>query len=114
MTPSINSSISALQALGKKQNTSANNIANSNSNAFKAERTLLTQGPEGQVIAASQPVNTPGVMLNQPDGSMKELSNVDLAQEVTGMIPTKHAYQANLKALQTGAEMEESTLDLIG
>jgi flagellar basal body rod protein FlgC len=30
------------------------------------------------------------------------------------MIPTKHAYAANLAALKTAAEMEDSVLDLIG
>ncbi len=53
-------------------------------------------------------------MINQPDGSLEEMSNVDIAQEITAMIPTKHAYQANLKALETTAEMEDTVLDLIG
>jgi flagellar hook protein FlgE len=53
-------------------------------------------------------------MVNQPDGSMKELSNVDLGQEVIGMIPTQRGYEANLNALQTTGEMEDSVLDLIG
>lgn len=114
MTLSINSSISALHALGKSQNATANNIANSASDEFKASRTVLQEAQGGAVTAKNQPVNTPGTMIVQPDGSLKEGSNVDLTTEITGMIPTKHAYQANLKALQTSAEMEESTLDLIG
>lgn len=114
MTHAINTNISALNALGKKQATSANNIANSESNGFKKSRVVLEEGEKGTVTAKSQMVNTPGTMLNQPDGSLKEASNVDLATEVTAMIPTKHAYQANLKALQTTAEMEKTTLDLIG
>ncbi|MBD1401461.1 flagellar basal body rod C-terminal domain-containing protein [Pelovirga terrestris] len=114
MTLSINSNISALNALGKRQATSANNIANSDSEGFKKSRMVLEEGEKGMVTAKSQAVNTPGTMINQPNGSMTETSNVDLATEVTDMIPTKHAYQANLKALQTTAEMEKATLDLIG
>jgi flagellar basal-body rod protein FlgC len=114
MTLSINSNISALSALGKRQATSANNIANSQSEGFKKSRVVLEEGEKGTVTAKSQLVTTPGTMVNQPDGSLTETSNVDLAAEVTGMIPTKHAYQANLKALQTTAEMEKNTLDLIG
>ncbi len=114
MTLSVNTNISALNALGKKQATSANNIANSESEGFKKSRVILEEGEKGQVTAKTQVVNTPGTMINQPDGSLKEVSNVDLATEVTDMIPTKHAYQANLKALQTTAEMEKTTLDLIG
>jgi flagellar basal body rod protein FlgG len=114
MTLAINTNISALNALGKRQATSANNIANSDSEGFKKSRIVLEEGREGTVTAKTQVVNTPGTMINQPDGSLTEASNVDLAIEVTGMIPTKHAYQANLKALQTSAEMEKSALDLIG
>ena len=114
MTLSVNTNISALNALGKKQATSANNIANSESEGFKKSRVILEEGEKGQVTAKTQVVNTPGTMINQPDGSLKEVSNVDLATEVTDMIPTKHAYRANLKALQTTVEMEKTTLDLIG
>ncbi|MFO7767185.1 MAG: flagellar basal body rod C-terminal domain-containing protein [Pelovirga sp.] len=114
MTLAINTSISALNALGKKQATSANNIANSESEGFKKSRVVLEEGEKGTVSAKNQVVNTPGTMINQPDGSLRETSNVDLATEVTTMIPTKHAYQANLKALQTSAEMEKTTLDLLG
>jgi len=114
MTLAINANISALNALGKRQATSANNIANSESEGFKKSRVVLEEGEKGTVTAKTQVVNTPGTMINQPDGSLTEMSNVDLASEITEMIPTKHAYQANLKALQTTAEMEKSTLDLIG
>lgn len=114
MTFSINPSISALNALGKKQATNANNIANSDSEGFKRSRVVLEEGEKGIVTAKTQVVNTPGTMINQPDGSLKEASNVDLATEVTAMIPTKHTYQANLKVLQTNAEMEKNTLDLLG
>ncbi len=114
MTLSINTNISALNALGKKQAINANNIANSESEGFKKSRAVLEAGEKGSVVAKTQLVNTPGTMINQPDGSLKESSNVDLATEVTSMIPTKHAYQANLKALQATAEMEKNTLDLIG
>ena len=113
MTLAINTSISALNALGKKQATSANNIANSESDGFKKSRVVFEEGEKGTVSAKTQVVNTPGTMLHQPDGSLKEASNVDLGTEITAMIPTKHAYQANLKALQTTAELEKSTLDLI-
>ncbi len=114
MTLAINTSLSALSALGKKQAASANNIANSGSETFKKTQVVLAEGNKGTVTAKARVVNTPGIMINQPDGSLTETSNVDLASEITSMIPTRHAYQANLKALQTSAEMEKNTLDLIG
>ena len=114
MPLAINTNISALQALGTKQATTANNIANVASPEFKKSTTLLQAGQSGTVSAKTRQVNTPGVMLNQADGSMKELSNVDLAQELTDMIPTKHGYAANVKALQVQGEMEDSVLDILG
>ncbi len=114
MSLSINNNLTALQALGTQQGVTANNIANSETAGFKKSRTILEEGATGAVIAKTQPVNTPGTPMNLSDGSVEESSNVDLAQEVTGMIPTKNAYAANLAALKTTAEMEENVLDLIG
>lgn len=113
MSLSVNSS-SALKALGTRQTTTANNLANSQSEGFKKSRTVLEEGANGAVTARTQPVNSPGMMINQADGSLTELSNVDLVEEITTMIPTKHTYEANLKAFKVASEMEEMTLDLIG
>lgn len=114
MPLSINNSISALNALATQQEVTANNIANSDSKQFKKSTAVLESGQTGTVSARVQQVNTPGVMINQPDGSLEELSNVDLGQELTTMIPTKHGYEANLKALQANQEMEDQVLDLLG
>jgi len=114
MPLSINNNISALNALATKQGVTANNIANSESRQFKKSSVVIEEGPTGSVSAKVQQVNTPGVMINQPDGSMEELSNVDLGQELANSIPTQHNYEANLKALKVHQEMEDSVLDLIG
>ena len=114
MPLSVNNNISALNALATKQAVSSNNVANVESSKFKKSQAVLEEGQTGAVTAKVQPVNTPGVMINQPDGSVEELSNVDLGQELVGMIPTQRGYEANLKALQTNGEMEDTVLDLIG
>lgn len=114
MSLSINNNISALKALGTRQATTANNIANSETKGFKKSRTVLEEGSNGAVTAKIQPVSTQGTMINQSDGSLEKMSNVDLIEEVPNMIPTKHAYEANLKAVKTTAEMEDSVIDLIG
>lgn len=114
MPTSVNNSISALKALADKQAVTSNNIANSNSKEFKKSQAVLEEGKTGSVATSIQKVNTPGVMLNQPDGSLEELSNVDLGQELVSMIPTQRGYEANLKALQAEEEMENSVLDLLG
>ena len=114
MPLSVNTNLSALNALTTRQDVTANNIANSDSKEFKKSTAILEEGATGTVSARTQRVNTPGVMINQPDGSLEELSNVDLGQELVEMIPTRHGYQANLKALQVNQEMEDNVLDLIG
>ena len=101
MSLSINSSVSALRALGTKQSVTANNIANSETKEFKKSTTVLEEGSNGAVSAKIQPVNAPGTMINQPDGSLEEMSNVDLIQETTDMITTRHAYEG-LLAIPSG------------
>ena len=114
MSFTINSNISALQALGKKQAVTANNIANADSKDFKKSRVILEENEHGTVAVKGQQVNTPGVMSNATDGSLEELTNDDLGQELTDMIPTQRGYEANLKALQTQGAMQDSIIDLIG
>ncbi len=109
-----NNNLSALKALGSKLGVTANNIANSETKEFKKMETIQAGDVNGAVSVKTQRVNTPGTLIQQPDGTLEEMSNVDLAQEVTTMIPTKHAYEANLKALQVNTEMEDTVLDLIG
>jgi len=113
MSLSVNN-ISALNALATQQSVTANNIANSETEEFKKSRAVLEEGSNGAVSAKIQPVNTPGTMIQQPDGTQEETSNVDFVQETTGMITTRHAYEANLKALKINTEMEDTVLDLIG
>ena len=114
MSPSINNSISALNALSTKQSVTANNIANSETKEFKRSATVLEEGSDGSVSTKIQSVNTPGTMIQQADGTLEEMSNVDLIQETTDMITTRHAYEANLKALKISTEMEDTVLDMIG
>jgi flagellar basal-body rod protein FlgC len=114
MSMSVDANVSALHALSTSQSVRANNLANSESVGFKKSRTVLEEKTAGGVTASVQRVSTPGPMLLQDDGSTQELSNVDMAEELVGMIPTKHAYEANLNVLRTAEEMDQSTLDLIG
>ncbi len=114
MALSVESNLSALQAFENKQSVSANNIANSATKEFKKSTAQIEAGPNGSVTSRVQPVSTPGVMITAEDGSMQELSNVDLGEEIVSMVSTKNGYSANIKALQTMDEMETSALDIVG
>lgn len=109
--------ISALYAFRKKMDVTSNNIANVNTDEFKKSRATLNEGPTGGVEVHIQEVNTPGIPKKtiQNDRVVDvESSNVDLAEELTDMIATQNAYNANLKSTQTLDDMLGSLLDILG
>lgn len=111
MSNGIEASISALQALGRRQAVSANNLANANSENYKTTTAHLEEGAAGSVRVQTGIDQTPGLRESAADGSSHEMSNVDIAQELTDMLPTKTYYAANLKALQVTDEMTGDLLD---
>jgi len=56
--------------------------------------------------------NTPGAMIQESDGLIRETSNVDLSREIPEMMIAKRGYEANLKAFKTQCDMLESLLDI--
>jgi flagellar hook protein FlgE len=109
-------SLSALSAFGKKMAAIANNVANINSEGFKKSRALLTETPAGAVTVEIAKVETPGDrVIVEEDGKTveKEMSNVDVAQELSDSYLTKIHYQANLEVLKTDEEMLGSILDIL-
>ena len=117
MIPSVNSTISALQAYKSKMGVTANNIANVNTDEFKKDRATLREGTNGGVQVNVQQVNTPGIRYKAFEGDQlveKESSNVNLEEEIPEMMITQRTYEANLKVLQTQNKMLGSVLDIMG
>jgi len=117
MIDSISSSLSALTAARKKMGVTSNNIANVNTDEFKKSRVTLSEGSNGGVSATVDVVDTPGIPKEtiQNDRPVQtESSNVDLAEELTELIPTKSLYAANLKTLKTQQDMLGTLLDIVG
>ena len=117
MISSVNSATSALQAFRTKMQVTANNVANVNTEAFKESKATLKEGANGDVQVEINRVNTPGHRYQELEGDQvvtKESSNVNLEEEIPGMIVTRNAYEANLKTLQTQNEMLGSLLDIMG
>lgn len=113
----VNPAMSAIAAFRKKMDVTSNNIANVNTDEFKKSRTTMEETADGGVKANVQEVTTPGI----PKETIKndrivevESSNVDLAEELTEMIPTQAAYGANLKSLKASNEMLGSLFDIFG
>ena len=117
MVGSIGSNLAALKAFGTKMDVAANNIANVNSEEFKKSSAKLTEGANGDIQVDVERINTPSPSISTVEGDQaakKELSNVDLTEEMSEMITTRHGYTANLKAVEAQNEMLGDTLDILG
>lgn len=115
MISAIDKSLSALNALGTKMNVTADNIANALTDEFKKSRVTFKEGDNGGVAAIVDRVDIPGGLeetIRNDQPGLVESSNVDLAEELTGMIPTRSAYAANLKSLKVQDEMTGYLLDI--
>lgn len=110
----IGNNISALSAFGTQMNVTANNVANVNTDGFKRSRTTLEEGQNGSVTPNIEKIDTPGAVVQEGFGNAetRELSNVDLAQEITSTIPTQRGYEANLKMAQTMDDMLGKVIDM--
>jgi len=117
MIPSVNGTISALQAYKTRLGVSADNIANANTDEFKKSRATLQEGTNGDVQVDINRVTTPGHRYQELEGDQlveKESSNVNLEEEVPEMMVTQRIYEANLKVLQTQDKMSGTLLDIMG
>lgn len=109
--------ISALRAHGIKMGVTANNIANVESEGFKKSRALLQEGARGSVEVDISQIDTPGPVRTETIGDRpveREMSNVDLAEEIPETIPTQRGYEANLTVIKTKDEMLGTVMDILG
>lgn len=116
MLSSLNTSLSGLNAFQQQLGVAANNLANVNTDSFKASRTVLASAQPQGVIAKSQKLELPGPLELQQteDGEQQvEKSNVDVGQEIVGLMTAKRAYQINLKAWKAADETTGSLLDVV-
>jgi flagellar hook protein FlgE len=116
MTFSIQSTLSAIKAFGDKMGVTANNIANVETEGFKKSTATLVEGPKETVeVEITQPDSPGPVILDETDGQLteKEMSNVDLAEEIPQTILAQRGYEANLATLRTQDEMLKSIIDII-
>ena len=117
MIPSVNSTISALQAYKTRMGVTADNIANVNTDEFKKSKVSLKEGTNGDVQVNINRVDTPGHRYQELEGDQlveREGSNVNLEEEVPEMMVTQRSYEANLKVLQTQDKLLGTLLDTIG
>jgi flagellar basal-body rod protein FlgC len=112
---SVGSSLSALKAFGVKMGVSADNVANVETEGYKKRRAVFKEGPNNDVqVAVTQPETSGPVIAEVKNGQIteKELSNVDLAEEIPQAILTQSGFEANLKTLQAWSEMTGTVIDM--
>lgn len=117
MSLTVNNNLSALRAFSKQMSVSADNVANALTDEFKAGKTVNTSGQNHQVKTVITRPDTPGPLVEDPlktDGSLKELSNTDIAEELVQQISIKHGFEANAKTIQTYEETIGSLIDIVG
>jgi flagellar basal-body rod protein FlgC len=91
-----NVSNSALQAFSTSQQITANNIANVNTDGFKASRaTFQENGASGVTASATSMEDT-----------------VDLSREVTNLISNTQGFKANIKVIKAADEMTKELLNI--
>ena len=98
---SISSNISSIGSHQTLLNTSANNVANVNSDGFIPKDTKLSS------VGDSVTANT---RVSDDDGSKR--SQTDLAKELTDQMIAEDATSVNVSAIKTQDEMLGSLLDI--
>lgn len=117
MSFSVQNNVSALHAFSRQMAVSANNVANALSDEFKASRAYNVEGQNSSVETQISQSREAGPLVDDPlstDGSLKELSNTDIAQELVQQISSQHGFDANAKTIKTYDETVGSLLDVIG
>ena len=115
MVDALYSTQSALRALGKKLEVTANNVANMDTEGFKRSRAFLQESSPSGVMVSINRIDSPGSPLPTEQGGneKRESSNVDVGEEIINLITTKHAYTANLKTIKAEEETLGTLLDVL-
>lgn len=117
MSMTIQNNASALQAFSKQMMVSSNNVANSLSDDFKADRAYNVEAKNGQVKTSISETQAPAPRVEDPlknDGSLKALSNTDIAAEMVVQTQAQNGFEANVKMIETYEETVGTLLDTIG
>jgi len=98
----ISNNVSSIQAHQTMLNTSANNIANVNTDKFVPNDTRITNSSNSSVSAYN--------VKNDDNGSQK--SQTDLAKEIPDQIIAQDATGVNVAAIKTQDQMFGTLLDI--
>ena len=100
----LSTAVSGLLASSARVAASAHNIANVNTDGYKAQD---SQGRVSPSVSAAQPIGAGTVQVEAI-----EPSNVDVAKEFIDLIAAKATYEANAQVVRTSDEMLRESLDI--
>jgi flagellar basal-body rod protein FlgC len=124
----VGSNIEALSAIAVQQSVTANNIANVNTDGFKASTATLETGPEGQGVQVQdiRQTSDPGPVLPSyqyggPERGARDAlpghvegSNTNLSREFVNLIKNENGYSANAVAVSAYEQQIGTILDMMG
>ncbi len=114
MTSVFDVSLSGLRAFARKLEASAHNVANVSTDGFKRLEVTAADQPDGGVRTTVEEVAAPGLEVVAPEtGEVKELSNVDLSDEMINMIIAQRGFEANLQVIRAENEMVGRLIDTV-
>lgn len=116
----LNAPLSGLWANQFRQDVTANNIANVNTDDFKASTVQTADAGyindigQGTRVTGTYAPNRPGPVAadTAAPGGVRELSNTDLITEMTNQRAAQSAYGANIAMMETVDRANETLLDL--
>ena len=115
MSLSFGSSISGIHAAFKALAVSAHNTANINTEGFKKERAIVTEGNIGEVVTKLDKKDTRnGSVYRSTSQDTFDTSNVDITQEIAEQISAKHLSSANIAAFKVFDEIQKGLIDIMG
>lgn len=105
---------SGLRAFQKSIRANAQNIANLNTNNYKAVKVTPVEGDNGGVDVHITRDESPGAPLPPGVGEVgDETSNVDIGREMVGLMTNINSVRANLNALERSDNTLGSLLDIM-
>lgn len=103
---------SGLFASEKRARAAAENIVNARTVGFDAKDVQQSADADGSVTSKIVDRAPPTVKITNPDGTVEDLPNVSLDEEVVNLEIASYDYKANALVFKTDRELKETLIDI--
>jgi flagellar hook protein FlgE len=117
ISASLNTALSAITANSRFFRSTANNVANLETDGFRAEQARFdARAPAGTefrgLIDDGAVLGASSVDGSEDTGSELTRSNVDVTREITNLVIGSNAYTAAIRVAEAADELLEATIDI--